>query len=74
MPILDDIMDHEVIGRERRRGMAEGERTVILSQIAERFGPVPAWVRDRIEMLVAPELEQLALRLLKVQTLEELFS
>jgi predicted transposase YdaD len=24
MPILDDIMDHEVIGRERRRGMAIG--------------------------------------------------
>ena len=24
MPILDDIMDHEVIGRERRIGMALG--------------------------------------------------
>jgi hypothetical protein len=73
MPILDDIMDHEVIGRDRKRFMAEGERIVILSLVAERFGPVPAWARERIEILVAPELEQLALRLLKVQTLEELF-
>jgi len=78
MPILNDIMDHEVIGRERKRGMAlgreEGERTVILSLIAERFGPVPAWARERLETLAAPELEQLALRVLRARSLEDLLN
>jgi hypothetical protein len=44
MPILDDIMDHEVLGRERKRGiapgraegLAEGERTVVLRLLDAR--------------------------------------
>ena len=78
MPILNDIMDHELFGRERKLGMAmgreDGERTVILSLMTERFGPVPVWARERIESLKAPELEKLALRVLKARTLEDLLS
>jgi hypothetical protein len=72
MPILNDIMEHEVIGRERKRGMAEGARSVILSLIGERFGPVPAWARERVEALAAPELERLVSRGLKARSLEDL--
>ncbi len=88
MPILEDIMDHEIIGRERKRGMAigreegraegkaegkaEGERKVILSLLEERFGPVPASARARIEALGEAELEVLARRLLKAESLAEL--
>jgi len=86
MPILNDIMDHEVIGRERKigialgreegmqKGLQTGERRVILSQVADRFGPIPDWARERIERCSAPELEKLALRVLKARTLEDLLS
>jgi len=77
-------MDHEIIGRERKRGFAigreegreigraEAERKVILIVLKERFGPVPASARDRIEKLGAPEPEVLARRLLKAESIEEL--
>jgi len=70
MPILDDIMDHEVIGRERRRG----ERNIILRQIERRFGSVPAWARERIESLGSPELEELGLRVIEANSLEDLLA
>lgn len=74
MPILDDIMDHPVIGRERRYGIAVGERAIILIQMAKRYGAVPDWARERIESLNAPELEKLASKLLDAPTIEDLFS
>ncbi len=74
MPILNDIMDHEVIGRERRLGMAEGERTVIMRVLADRFGQVPAWARQRIGSLAAPDLDRLSARLLKAASIEELLA
>jgi len=45
---------------------------VILIVLKERFGPVPASARDRIEKLGAPEPEVLARRLLKAESIEEL--
>jgi hypothetical protein len=70
MPILDDIMDHEILGRERKRG----ERIIVLRQIEKRFGPIPARIVQQIDSMSAQELESLALRLLDVRTLDELFS
>ena len=50
MPILDGIMGHEVLGRERKRGIEmrrdAGQRSVILRQIAVRFGKVPASAKN----------------------------
>jgi hypothetical protein len=66
MPISEDIMDHEIIGRERKRGMAEGKRELILSQLEERFSKVPASARGRVEAMSAAEIEVLARRLLNV--------
>jgi hypothetical protein len=86
MPILDDIMDHEVIGRERKRGMAlgreeglaeglvAGERRVVLRLIGKRFGGIPEWVKQRLDTLSEADLEQIELRLLDAPTLEELFN
>jgi hypothetical protein len=73
MPILDDIMDSEVLGRERKRGIALGERTIILRQIEKRFGSIPPRMAQQIDAMSASELESLGLRLLDVRTLEELF-
>ena len=72
MPILTDIMDHEVIGRERRRGMVEGERSVVLRLIGKRFGPVPQWASARIESLRGAELEEVEMRILDAKSLEDL--
>lgn len=86
MPILDDIMDHKVLGREFKRGLAqgrekwleegrrEGELTVLLRQIGNRFGPAPAALRDRLEKMSLPEIETLALRLLDATSLDDLLS
>jgi hypothetical protein len=72
MPILDDIMDHDLLGPEIRRGYERGEMAIIMRLIEKRFGAVPSWASQRIEALSAPDLEDLALRLLDVGTLEEL--
>ena len=84
MPILDDIMDHEVLGRERKRGIAlgraeglaeglsEGERRVVLRLIGKRFGSVPEWAKQRVEALSAADLEQVELRILDSPSLEGL--
>ncbi len=76
MPILDDIMDNAVLGRERRQGIAmgreEGERRIVLRMIAKRFGQVPAAARKRIEALPAFKLERIAIRLLDAHSLDDL--
>jgi hypothetical protein len=79
MPILNDIMDHEVIGRERKRGIKMGieqglerERQIVLKMIGKRFGSVPSDVKKRIGNLSAPGLERTALRLLDARNVDEL--
>ncbi len=77
MPILDDIMDHDVIGPAIRQGMAkgrqEGQIVLIRSFIAKRFGKVPGWVEDRLTKLSSAELEVLSNRLFDGENLGELF-
>ena len=85
VPILEDIMDHKVIGPEIRkrealseaRGEAKGEsmgKTKLLRrQIARLFGPVPAWADKRLAAKSQSEIEDLGLRIFDVKTLEELF-
>jgi len=71
------IMDHEVLGRERKRrvaiGREGGERIVILRQISKRFGSVPDWAKQRLDGLSPSELEQVEPRLLDAPTLQALF-
>jgi hypothetical protein len=78
MPILNDIMDHPVIGREIRRGMErgreEGERHLVLRQAEKRFGPIPAWAKQKIEAISGADLEAVGLRLLDVRSIEELLA
>jgi hypothetical protein len=50
MPILNDILDHKVLGRQYKRGLKEGELkgelTVLRRQIEKRFGAMPGWGRN----------------------------
>jgi hypothetical protein len=76
MPILGDIMDHPVLGRERRtgreQGLEQGERKIVLRQIAKRFGPMPAAALKCIEALPVSKLERIALRPLDASSLGDL--
>jgi predicted transposase YdaD len=86
MPILDDIMDHDVIGpaiREgiqkglkegRQEGRQEGEAAILRLLLAKRYGALPAWVDQRLTDLSITQLEELSLRVFDAKSLEELFS
>jgi len=67
MPILNDIRDHEVLGREYKRG----ELAVLRLQIQKRFGAIPAWAEQRLSGMSAAEIEDLGVRLFDASTLEE---
>jgi predicted transposase YdaD len=85
MPILTDIMDHDLFGPLLRQGMAagrvegrteglaEGGRAVFQRLVTKRFGTTPDWVNERISQLGIEELENLSARLLDARSLEELF-
>jgi predicted transposase YdaD len=56
MPILDDIMDHDLLGPLIRRGQQEGrqegrhegELTVILRLLRKRFGVLQIGTEERL--------------------------
>ena len=80
MPILDDIMDHPVLGRERKRGMVigreeghtEGEREIVTLQLEKRFGTLPEWAIHRLNAASHDEIRTIAVRLLDSASLEDL--
>jgi hypothetical protein len=78
MPILNDIMDHGVLGPEIRKaraeGRQEGEHEIVLRLIEKRFGPLPAWAAIRLDDMDLAEIEKAALRLLDANSLEELLA
>jgi hypothetical protein len=81
MPILNDIMDHGVIGPALRQGRREGRlegkieeaSAITQRQLAARFGPLSPATKKRLGELTLPELEDLAIRLLAAKSLTELF-
>ena len=76
MPILNNILEHEVLGREfkkgRQEGRQEGEMVILRRIIEKRFGAVPSWAEKRLATKSLSELEDLSVRVLDVQSLEEL--
>ena len=53
------------------KGKIEGKQELILTQLAERFGPLPARVRATVKKATSAELERMGLRILRAATLEE---
>ena len=80
MPIFIDILENKVLGREykrgrqegRQEGLQEGELKLVRRLIEKRFGAMPAWAEERLASRSAPELEELSVRLLDAQSLEDL--
>ena len=81
MPILNDIMDNEIIGPLIRKGLAqgrvegrvEGQLEMLRGQIGKRFGRIPPAVEQRLADLKPAQLKRVGLRLLDAQRLEDLF-
>ncbi len=78
MPILEDIMDHDLLGplirRGQQEGRHEGELTVILRQLRKRFGALPIGTEERLAARSAPQLEELAERILDCHSLDDLLA
>jgi hypothetical protein len=74
MPILNDIMDHKVIGPAIRQGRQEGELAILRLQLVKRFGTLPNWAGERLAKLSTAELEELSLRLFDAKSLDEFFT
>ena len=86
MPILNDILDHKVLGREYKRGWQggrqegqqegrqEGELALLRQMMEKRFGPLPAWVEQKLAQCAEQELNALGLRLLDAKTVDELWA
>lgn len=80
MPILEDIRNHKVLGREYQRGLDEGvqeglqkgEVTVLRRQIEKRFGKMPPWAEERLASFSISELENLSERVLDAPSIEDL--
>ncbi len=85
MPILDDIMDHDVLGpairqglqqglqQGRKDGLQAGELIILRRQLNKRFGNLPPSIDERLSNLSTSELEDLSVRLFDAKTLDELF-
>jgi hypothetical protein len=77
MPILNDIMDHGVIGpairQGRREGKIEGAAAIAQRQLTARFGPLSFTTKKRLAQLTLPELEDLAIHLLTAKGIRDLF-
>ena len=81
MPVLNDIMDHEVIGPAIRQGLEQGRQegrqeeavSVLRRVIEKRFGPMPAWIEERLKIQSVAQLEELAVRAIDAPNLEHLF-
>ncbi len=80
MPIIIDIMEIKVLGREYKRGLQEGELKgklegelkVLRRLIEKRFGALPSWAEERLTGRSAAEIEELSVRVLDTQSMEDL--
>jgi hypothetical protein len=80
MPIMHDILDHEVIGpaikqgieRGLQEGILRGEMLVLRRLIEKRFGALPTWADERLAQLSLAELDDLSLRVLDAASLDDL--
>jgi predicted transposase YdaD len=85
MPIMHDILDHEIIGHAIKKGLQQGIQeglqqgrrqegiSMLRRQIEKRFGPLPASAEEHLTRLSIAELEDLSLRVLDAKSTDELF-
>jgi len=78
MPILDSLLDHDLLGPAIRQGMEEGMQRegllMVRRMLEKRFGALPPAIEQHLAQLAVAELESLSLHLLDATSLEELFN
>jgi len=71
---LDELVpQNKVLGPAYRKGIEEGERSIIRRLIERRFGTLPPWAETRFVSMSRAELDDLSVRILDVQSIEQLF-
>jgi hypothetical protein len=85
VPVIIDILENKVLGREYKRGLGEGlekglergrkqaNKALLSRLIEERFGPIPAAIDQRLRRASSEQLETWAVDLLKAKSLKQLF-
>jgi hypothetical protein len=75
-PMFIDILENEVLGREFKKGLQEGvqqgELAMLRRLLEARFGALPKSAEERLGNRSLAELEELGVRLLKAESLDEL--
>jgi hypothetical protein len=66
------ILNNAVLGPGYKRGLAEGELTVLRRLLEKRFGAIPQWAEERLNRQTPEDLEALTLRILDAASLEQL--
>jgi len=72
VPILNDILQHEILGREYKKGRQEEGLTIVRRLIKKQFGSVPRWAEERLVKLSPKQLEELSVRVLDAKSIESL--
>jgi hypothetical protein len=71
-PMYIDILENEVLGREFKKGLRQGELVMLRRMLEARFGALPKPAEERLANCSAAEIEELGVRLLKAESLDEL--
>ena len=58
----------------RELGNIEAVRNVILSQLQLKFGNLPSWVPERVNVASFQQVQEWLMAILKVDTLDDLFA
>ena len=90
VPVIIDILENKVLGREYKRGLEEGiekgrkrgikagkeegQLLVLRQQLEYRFGTLPTWAEERLKEASAGELKTWAIELLHARSLKKLLS
>jgi Domain of unknown function (DUF4351) len=76
MPVYIDILENKVLGPPYKKGLEEGrqegELAILRRLIEKRFGAIPGWVEERLASRSTVELEDLSVRVLDAQSMEDL--
>ena len=57
-----------------QQGLQQGERLMLERMLIRRFGPLPGWVKGRLDAASVAELEAFGLRVLEADSLEAVFA
>jgi hypothetical protein len=65
--------EQELKSEGRREGRREGEAAVLRRLLQRRFGPLPEWAEQRLDVAESPTITGWTVRFLDARTLEDVF-